>query len=305
MAARFVRIRFFATFLVLAMASAPAAAAPHVLASIKPIHSLVAAAMEGVGAPGLIVGGAASEHGYALKPSDAAKIADANVVFWVGPDLESFLVTPIRSLAGRARIVTLENAPGVRRLPSRKGGLWGEDSDDGETDPHIWLDPRNAIAMTRAIAAELSRDDPANAKTYSANAAKSIAAIEKLDETIGKRLAPIRKRPYIVFHDGYHYFETHYGLDAVGAVTVAPDRPIGPRRIATLRGAILEGKAICVFREPQFEPALVNTLVEGSPARTDVLDPIGAELKPGPSLYAALLGNLADALADCLTPKTP
>ena len=191
----------------------------------------------------------------------------------------------------------------MRRLPARKGGLWGNDPDEGPTDPHIWLDAHNAIAMTRVIAAELAHDDPANAAKYYANAAASIAASPSSTATLAARLAPVRNRPYIVFHDAYHYFEARYGLDSIGAVTVAPDRPIGPRRIAVLRDALMQGQALCIFREPQFPPDLVTTLTEGTAARVGVLDPLGANLIPGPHLYTTLLNNLAASLIHALQPK--
>ncbi len=289
----------------LTMTIGPAAAAPRVLATIKPIHSLVASVMRGVGTPELLVEGGASLHGYTLRPSDARKIASADIVFWVGPNLETFLVEPLRTLGIHARIVTLENQDTVRRLPARSGGLWGYDADDGPTDPHIWLDAHNGVAMVRVIAAQLAHADPANAKKYYANAAAAIGGLVKLDRSLSARLQDVRTRPYIVFHDAYHYFEARYGLDAIGSVTVAPDRPIGPRRIAVLRDAIKKGKAVCVFREPQFPPSLVATLREGSDVKTGVLDPLGANLTPGPSLYATLLNNLAAALVDCLKPKNP
>jgi zinc transport system substrate-binding protein len=298
-------MRTLLAFVCLVLTFAPAAAAPRVLATIKPIHSLVACVMRGVGTPELLVEGAASEHGYALKPSDARKIAEADVIFWVGPNLETFLTEPLDTLGNHAHVVTLENQDTVRRLPARNGGLWGYDSGDGPTDPHVWLDAHNAVAMVRVIAAELAHDDPANAKKYYANAAAEIGGLVKLDRSLSARLQDVRDRPYIVFHDAYHYFEARYGLDSIGSVTVAPDRPIGPRRIAVLRDTIVHGKAICVFREPQFPPDLISTMTDGTEARTGVLDPLGANLAPGPSLYAELLNNLAASLIHCLKPKNP
>jgi zinc transport system substrate-binding protein len=279
----------------------PAAAAPRVLATIKPIHSLAAAVMRGAGVPELLIGGAFSEHSYALKPSDARKIAGAQIVLEVGPDLETYLVAPLPALAPAAKVVALESVPGVRRLPARKGGLWEDDGDhDGPSDPHIWLDPENAIAMTRAIATVLTHADPAHAALYAANAAGSIAGLKALEKQIAARVAPVRGRPYLVFHDAYHYFETRFGLSAAGSVTVAPDRPIGPGRIAALRARIAAGKIVCIFREPQFSPELIDTLAEGGRVKIGVLDPLGADLQPGPGLYPALLRGIAASLTDCL-----
>jgi zinc transport system substrate-binding protein len=250
----------------------------------------------------LLIQGAQSEHSYALKPSDADKIGRARIVFEVGPDLETYLVRPLATLAPKARVVALERAQGVHLLSARRGGLWedGKDPDDGPTDPHIWLDPQNGIAMTRAIAAALSRIDPAHAVIYAANRDREVASIAAEEGTLRSALAHTQGSSYLVFHDAYRYFEYRFSLTPVGAVTVAPERPVGPRRVEMLRAEILKGNIRCVFREPQFSPRLIDTLVEGSPAKTGMLDPLGATLAPGPDLYQNLLRGLADSLTSCL-----
>lgn len=276
-----------------------ASAAPAVLATIKPIHALVAGVMEGVGTPELLIGGAISEHSYELKPSDARKIADAALIFEVGPDMETYLNGALSNL-GR-KTIALEYAPGVARIAARRGGLWGTDEHEhGPTDPHIWLDPRNAIAMTRQIATSLAAADPGHAAAYRANAAKQIAMLQALDRELAAKLAPLHGRPYLVFHDAYHYFEARYGLNSVGAVTVAPDRPVGARRIAELHEAVAAGRVLCLFREPQFPPKLIETLDADTKARIGVLDPLGADLTPGPGLYPQLMRALAQSLTSCL-----
>jgi len=293
-----------AAVLFLLLSVAPSWGAPKVLATIKPVHSLVAGVMQGVGEPELLIQGALSAHSYELKPSDAAKLRSAVVIFEVGPDMETYLIAPIKALGGHAKVVALEYAPGVRLLPARHGGLWGEADDHdhhGPNDPHIWLDPRNAIAMTRAIAATLVKADPADAGAYRRNEARQIAMLKALDRELATKLAPLRDRPYMVFHDAYHYLEDRYGLDSVGAVTVAPGRPVGTRRVLELREAIASGKVVCLFREPQFPPRLIDALDEGTKARIGVLDPLGADLHPGPGLYPRLMRNLAQSLTACLS----
>jgi len=296
--------RHFFALLALLPAAVPAAGAPTVLATIKPVHSLVAGVMEGVGQPQLLIGGALSAHSYEMKPSDALKLHRADAIFEIGPDMESYLAAPLASLG--QKVVVLERAPGVRLLPARHGGLWGEDDHGhdhahGPADPHLWLDPRNAIAMTRAIAGSLVRLDPSHAAAYRSNEAKQVAMLEALDRELAARLLPVRKLPYLVFHDAYHYFEARYGLDSAGAVTVAPDRPVGARRVTELRQAVLAGRVICLFREPQFPPKLIATLDENTQARVGVLDPLGAELEPGAGLYPRLMRDLARSLTSCLT----
>ena len=289
----------------LLLSAMPATAAPAVLATIKPVHSLAASVMHGVGEPVLLIGGALSEHSYALKPSDARKIVSADVIFEIGPDLETYLTAPLATLGAHAQIVTLERAPGVRLLAARHGGLWedGDKHDHGPSDPHIWLDPQNAIAMTRAMAAALAKIDPVHAAAYRANAVREIAALAALDKELAANLAPARNRPYLVFHDAYHYFEARYGMKPAGAVTVAPDRPISPRRVESLRDAVVAGRVVCIFREPQFPPKLIETLDEGTRVRVGVLDPLGADRTPGPGLYPALMRALAQSLTGCLSAK--
>ncbi len=292
------------SLLISVLLGAQAKAAPVVLATIKPVHSLVAAVMAGAGTPELLIQGAQSEHSYALKPSDAEEIARATLIFEIGPDLETYLTRPLATLT-RAQVVVLERAPGVHLLPARRGGLWedGSDPDDGPTDPHIWLDPENAVAMTKKIAAALSTSDPGHGPLFATNRDRTVRALTEMERALGAQLTPLKGRRYLVFHDAYHYFENRFGLAAAGAVTVAPDRPVGPRRIENLRSAILAGRIECVFREPQFSPRLIDTLVEGTAARTGVLDPLGAELTPGPALYPELMRNLAASLRACLKDK--
>lgn len=285
------------TLLILAT---PALAAPNVLATLKPVHSLVAGVMAGASTPELLIGGALSGHSYALKPSDARKIRAAALIFEIGPDMETYLSGALANTTGR--IVVLEQAPGVQRLQARRGGLWDadHDHDHGGSDPHLWLDPHNAVAMTRAIAAALVAADPVHAGLYRRNADRQIAGLQALDSDIRGQLAPVKDRPYLVFHDAYHYFEARYGLKPAGAVTVAPDRPVGARRVAELRQAIASGRAVCLFREPQFPPKLIEALDDGTKARIGILDPLGADLTPGPDLYPRLMRALAQSLRTCL-----
>lgn len=293
---------------------APAAATVKVVTSIKPIHSLVAGVMRGAGAPALLIKGASSPHTYSLRPSDARALQAADLVFWVGPELETFLAKPLHALVRRARIVALAEAAGVRLLAGRAAGLWtlhhqpaGEKEDEHpgadhrhRMNMHIWLDPRNAKAMVSAIGAALSDVDPPRAQLYAANARALQRRLDVLDQGLEQTLTPLRGRPYVVFHDAYRYLEARYGLTAVGAITVAPDRPPGARRLAEIRARIRNAGVDCVFVEPQFEPALARALVEGTGAKVGVLDPLGADLSPGPDAYFQLMRNLAHSLKDCL-----
>lgn len=326
-----------------------------VVASIKPIHSLVASVMEGVGTPDLLIRGGGSPHSYSLRPSDAAALERADVVFWVGEGLETFLGDAIATISEDADSVELGEVDGIIRLEARTGSTWDDhdhdhdeahdhdeeydheeehdhahddehteddghdhahdeeheheeehdhahddEHDHGETDAHPWLDPVNAQVMVAEIAARLSAADPDHAEAYRQNAAETQARLEALIAEIEATLAPVQGQPFIVFHDAYHAMQNRFDLNAVGSITITPDIQPGAARLVDIRAKIEELGAVCVFTEPQFEPSLVETVVEGTDARTGILDPLGADLDDGPDLYFELMLRNAQALSDCL-----
>ena len=296
---------------------------PSVVVSIKPIHSLVAGVMQGVGTPSLLVTGAGSPHSYSLKPSQAEALQQADIIFWVGPGLETFLQKPVETLGLNAVSVALLQSPGVAVLPPRDKHDFGEehhdedhdaghekahsheeghdhDHDHGGIDPHIWLDPHNAIALVKTIAATLAQRDPAHAAHYQANANDLESRIMALDKTLAVALAPVADHPFAVFHDAYHYFEDHYGLQAVGMLTLTPEASPSAERVQALQETLGTSGARCIFSEPQFPSNLVSIVTRDSGVSSGVLDPLGAALTPGSDLYFTLMQDIADELRKCL-----
>lgn len=299
--------------LLLAFAAAPAwAEAPKVVVSIKPLHSLVASVMQGVGEPALLVRGGASPHDYALKPSDARAIKEADLLVWVGEALESFLTRPVAALPKTTHVVEAMDIAGLTLLEPREGGTWeahdhghvhdhaGHHDEHGERNPHIWLDPANAREIAATVAVALAAKDKANAAAYTANAEALGKRLDALDAELKTTLAPLGDKRFVVFHDAYQYFENRYGLNAAGSITVSPDRPPSAKRLTQIRDRVKSLGATCVFAEPEFEPKLVKTILEGTQARTGVLDPEGAALPEGPELYFTLMRTLAKGLTECL-----
>ncbi|NSZ16751.1 zinc ABC transporter substrate-binding protein ZnuA [Agrobacterium vitis] len=307
----------------LLLAPGMADAAPDVVASIKPVNSIVAAIMKGAGTPHLLVEGAGSPHDYSLKPSKAKALQQADLIFWVGPGLETFLDKPLDALAGKAKVVALAEAKGVELLPLREGGPFeahddgdpheaghghdhdkdhGHDHEDehGAHDMHIWLDPDNAKAMAVTIADALSTADNANAPLYAENLARFQAQVDTMDKQIAAMLAPVKDKPFIVFHDAYQYFEHRYHVTVAGSVTVSPETAPGAERVAAIHAKVKSLDAVCIFAEPQFAPKLIKVVSEGSNARTGTLDPLGTGLADGPDLYPALMTDLATAMTTCL-----
>jgi len=298
---------------VVASSVALASQVPNVVVSIKPLHAWASAVMEGVGTPELLVKGTGSEHGYALKPSDADMLSKANIVFIDNKHMETFLVKPLETLAPKAEVVALSEASGVKLLPLREGGMFDphhhgdehgsehadHDHNHGEHDLHFWLDPMNAVAATYAIADDLSKLDPDHAARYHANAEKYVKTLKNTIDQIQKKVAPYKGLHFIVFHDAYHYFENRFGLKAAGSITIDPEHQPGAKRLQTIHQKIKDLNAVCVFSEPQFEPAVVSIVIEGTNAKKGVLDPLGVNLEPGKDAYPALLNEISDSLIKC------
>ena len=307
-----------ATFLL----STSALATPKVIASIVPVHSIVASVMGDVATPELLLAGQNSEHTASLSPQQISDLGNADAVFMIGSGLEHKLGQISGSEAVKSKkFISLSEAPGITTLKVREGSKFedhdeeehegqahegeeheDEDQDDAllKFDPHIWLDPDNAKTMTEAVAAELGRIDPEHAKTYETNAAAYIVSLDQLAADISAETKPIQNKPFIVFHDAYQYFETRFGLTAVGSISDVSAASPSAKRLNEIKNKLEKTKAICVFREPQFDAKYVNVVLEGTKAREGVLDPIGSELTPGPNAYAELLKNLAKSARNCL-----
>ena len=289
------------------VADARTGGAPRVVASISPLHSLVSAVMLGVESPLLLLHGGQSPHTFSLRPSDARALDGADVLFWIGPALEQPLQRILPNLRVTRSVAMLE-AAGVELLPARELG----DSDDAHhdhaapyggatafADPHLWLSPGNAIAMSEEIARVLSQVDPANAERYDVNAAQLVQRLMTLDKDLRDKFSDATA-PYAVFHDAYQYLEQRYGLHATGTVTTHAERSPGAAHLHALRASLASGRVRCLFSEPQFQPRMVAALSEGLPIRHAILDPLGSDIPPGPDAYFLLMRSIADTLSDCL-----
>jgi zinc transport system substrate-binding protein len=298
----------------LAVSTASALAQPRVIASVVPVYGIVSAVMGETGQPELLLEGRLSEHRAKFSPRQIASLGEADLVFIIGQGLEGKLsqLSGTDAVNGKT-FVELALAPGVTTLPVREGGAWSghahdhaHDHGDQEAegvltfDPHVWLDPENARAMAAAVARALSDADPANAPAYASNAAAFAQSLETTVAAIATELRPVKDQPYVVFHDAFQYFEHRFGLNPAGAIADISAQAPSAGRIAELRHQIEDVKAVCVFREPQYDDRLVTTVTEGTAARAGVLDPIGAGLTPGPQSYQTLLVNLASGFRDCL-----
>ena len=298
---------------------------PQVATDIPPVHSLVSQVMGEMGEPDLIVSPGASPHGFAMRPSQARALQSADIVFQIGHGLTPWLEHALEALAKDTVVITLSESPGTVKHRFRSGPSFDphppNDEDthqsghrhtttdhstqhaehgDQNIDPHMWLDPENARRWLDTIAVELSAIDPGNTARYRLNAQTRSADLADLTATLASKLSPVTDQPFLVLHDAFHYFEHRFGIEATGAISPGDAASPGPARITRIRDTIRARNITCVFTEPQLRSSLVTAVIEGSPANSRILDPLGTSLRPGPDLYPQLLQNLADSLVDCL-----
>ncbi|WP_409278981.1 zinc ABC transporter substrate-binding protein [Pseudomonas defluvii] len=300
--------RFFALFVAFVsslVVLAPAQAEVRVLTSIKPLQLIAAAVQDGVGTPEVLLPPGASPHHYALRPSDVRRVAEVDLLYWIGPDMEGFLP---RVLSGRDKpSVALQAVPGLQLRHFGEDSHSHDSTDEhdhdhrpGSLDAHLWLAPANARVIAAKMAADLVAADPANAARYQSNLSAFEQRLDALDLRLKARLAGVSGRPYFVFHEAFDYFEAAYGLQHTGVFSVAAEVQPGAQHVAAMRKRLQEVGKTCVFSEPPLRPRLAETLTAGLPVRLAELDALGGNTPVTAQGYEQVLEKLGNDLAGCL-----
>ncbi len=304
--------KLIASLLILFCQSILAKPGPNVVVTIQPIHSLATAVMKGVAQPKLLLPSNSSPHFFQLKPKDAKTIHHADLIIWVGPELENFLEKPFKALNPNAKQLILMNSESLTLLSSDHHHEAHEhhshQPDDhsahhhhGLNDPHIWLSPTNAKIIVKEIADSLMALDPPNKKQYQLNAARTYKKLDQLELEIKTILQDSHDHPFLVFHDGYQYFNTNFDLNQKGHITDNPHVPLSLHKIKMIKRQMVEDKIVCLFGEPDANFKILEQMASHTQANVGKLDPIGMTLEPGETAYAEMMLNLATSLRDGLT----
>ena len=284
-----------------------------VVTSLKPIGFIASAITDGVTTTEVLLPDGASEHDYALRPSDVKRLQSADLVVWVGPDMEAFMQKTTQKIPAAKQVVMAE-LPGVKPLlmkgvddddDDHDGGHdHGEKGDDhhhhGEYNMHIWLSPDVARLAAVAIHQKLVEVMPQSRAKLDANLKDFEAQLASTETQVGHELAPLKGKGYFVFHDAYGYFEKQFGLTPLGHFTVNPEIQPGAQRLHEIRTQLVEQKATCVFAEPQFRPAVIEAVARGTSVRMGTLDPLGTSIKLSKASYPQFLTQLANQYSGCL-----
>lgn len=290
------RLLFAITLLLAPLAKADV---PRVVTSIAPLQGLVADIMTGVGSPELLLPEATSPHDFAMRPSQAKAISDADVLFYIGQDLEPWLEKALRSRENNGLVIALGNMPDLNRLKARELDEFGEDHDDDHDhasayDPHMWLDPSNALIWLDIITGVLEIADPDNKATYRENLNRTRAEIVVATENARRALAPITDIELIVTHDSTQYFEDAFGLSVLGAFSASDGQKAGARSLNALLGQL--GPDTCVIADATNPSRITANLPED--IKYVVVDPMGYD-QLGPNYYPRLLNGLVNSFLEC------
>ncbi|WP_058911358.1 zinc ABC transporter substrate-binding protein ZnuA [Entomohabitans teleogrylli] len=290
-----------------------ASAQAAVVASLKPLGFIASAITDGVTDTQVLLPDGASEHDYSLRPSDIKRLQSADLVVWIGPEMEAFMHKPVTQFASQKQIALAELSA-VKPLLMKgsdadehddhehhhDSGKRDEDHHHGEYNMHLWLSPEVARLSAVAIHEKLVELMPQSKAKLDANLQHFEAQLAAADKQLTSTLAPLKGKGYFVFHDAYGYFEKHYGLTPLGHFTVNPEIQPGAQRLHDIRTQLVEQKAVCVFAEPQFRPAVIEAVARGTQVRMGTLDPLGTAIKLGPDSYTQFLTQLSDQYSSCL-----
>ncbi len=295
----------FAVAGIIAVATGTAKADDKILVSIPPVHSLAVGLTDGTGEkPVLLLDDASSPHSYALKPSDMIKIEKAELIVIVDEHLEGFLHKPLEDKQGK--VLILSEVKDMKTYPLRSVHHHHHDEDEdehheeGDVDEHIWLDTDNAKAIVVAMQEELARRYPENKAKYEENKQKLFARLDELKNTQQNVFADVEEKPFLVFHDGWQYFEKQNGLNGVGSVILDEDVLPSVKSRMELAKKVKEKQVKCLFTEPQFDSDSVRVLAEDLKVKTAEIDPLGFNMPKDENLYFDLMVKNTKSIADCL-----
>lgn len=288
------KIRLF--FLLFVFIPAQASATLSVVVTIKPLHSLVAAIMDGAGTPSLLIDTTQSPHHINLRPSDYRKISAADIVFWAGPSMETFLPAIIKKYREHTQFISLMQVDGIQLLHDRgKNHHHNTES----VDPHFWLSTVNAKQIVQAVTKRLIKKDEKHKTVYIANREKIIEKIDQLHNNLATILKENRK-PFITYHDAYQYFEREFHLNRIASVSLNEEAPPGIKHIRYIRHLINKQHIQCIFFDAPVTPPLINTLITDSSIQAIELDATGTRLSAGPELWFTIMMQSGEKITSCL-----
>jgi len=276
-----------------------------VVASIRPIHSLLSQLMQGVAEPILLLDQNQSAHHFSLRPSQRNTLSHADIFFWVGEPLESFMPRVIKALPRQVKTVALIANKKLQLLEPRSADQQhNHGHGDTPIDPHIWLSIDNALLMAEQMRQVLVIRDPARQATYQQNFQHLKTRILELKQLITKSLNS-KDFNYLVYHDAFQYFEAGLNIAPLAAISNDEEHAPGMRHLVFINQLIHQKNISCIIFNTSQAPAVARKLTQSGNIQQLFVQPLGQNFNPGPELYFQLISSLASAYQQCSQKQTP
>ncbi len=282
--------------------NAHAKKAGDIVVTIKPLYSLVAQLSDGITQPVLLMKQMPSAHHYSMKPSDRRLLAQASIIIWIGPQMESYLDKTIRQQD--AMIISAMQADGLKLLERRIKNDGQHNTEHsahnhhGHLDPHIWLSAHNAIAISRHITGQLTSYDPENTSRYEKNLQQVIDKISRLAAEIKASLKN-KQQPFITYHDAFQYFEKENNLRYIDSINFSEEAGTSLKHLRHIKAEIKQKQIQCLLYQPP-EPDIIKTLTAGSTIKAVALDPLGLRVKNDEDAWFEIMKGIAENFKRCL-----
>ena len=260
-----------------------------VTATIRPLHSIAAAIMEGVGAPKLLLAKSHTAHHANLRPSQAKILSQSDLILWIGPQMENFLTSSINILGKNSTIVNMMQQEEIVLLKLPNGTI----------DGHIWLSLSNTASIARIIKQALSAKDPLNAGKYASNLVLFEGKLKKLTDELDRFIDFSRRKNFLIFHDALGYLEEQFNFNTRSILQGNEELNLSAKQISAAGKLATSGKYQCLIIEPNSRATAITQIARQAGMAIGVADPIGINIKPGPNLYSMMMLNLVQAIINC------
>lgn len=282
-----------------------------IASSIRPIAMLLSAVTGDETSVNILLPGNMSPHDYRLKFSDIKLIKESELFFWIGPNLESGISKAVKT-HGTTNIIKLMDIDDLS-WPKTTTELSHSHSDhnhghDNEyesyegvkdnRDPHIWLNPKNAVAIVVTINELLAKKYPEKKEIFEKNTNNFEASLKSLNIVIRERLEEIKHKGFLVAHDGYRHFVDFYDLNQLGVVDLTDDISSSAKHKGNLNKLI--DKTSCIFTDPQHTSKAANQLAKKFDIKSRELDLLGHNIPLGKKSYIDFLSKLSETVVECL-----
>lgn len=296
---RAIKLFFFSLLLILP--TALQAKEINLLTSIKPLQLIAAAIQQGIAEPDVLLPIGASAHHYSLKPNDIQRIQNADLFYWIGPDMEVFLSKTVQTRSNTSVAIQQLAEINLRHFneDEHKHDHNDHQHQAGSIDPHLWLSPVNAKVIAQKMATDLAQLDPDNKDKYQENLREFIEDLTITDKNIRHNFARIQLKPFFVFHETYNYFEEAYGIEHTGVFSLNAGIQPSIKHVTEMKQRLTSIGESCIFYEPPAKPKLADTLAQGLPVKIYELDAMAAEIPMDSKGYPKLLNALAKQLQQC------